>query len=283
MVIDHGMNIAEVRSLADQVTAAAKRVRDHARVLDRLVTRAHWGGPVGTKFKSQWWPQHRANLLRIAGDLEHFAAQARSDANQQEGVSDGRSAGAGPTAAAAATGQPIDFQKAWEKGLFYTSHASDTLAFIKDFKAVSKLSGFADLFERAGAVKVPGLTALGIGTNLFGLGQAAIAGNGDGMIRKGIDVGFDGVGLALPTVALAKSTWDVGYEVGKGVDWFFGEKLGGHESFINSVVQQQYGGQITPSSDIGQRYDGWSGFGTWVSDNAVNTGSAVSSLWRKVF
>lgn len=281
MAIDSGMNVAEVRELADRVARAASTLRDHARYLDRQVSRTRWPGAVGSRFKAQWWPQHRSNLLRLAGDLEHFAAQARRDAAQQEQASDGAGAGAGPSAAIG--GGTIDAQQVWEKGLFVASKTVDIRDFVANFKQIKSLEGFSALFSHADKVKVSGLTALGIGTNLFGLGQATIAGNGEGMIRKGIDVGFDGVGLALPHVALAKTTWDIGYEVGKGIDWLFGEKLGGHDSFINSVVQHQYGGQITPSTNLDHRYDGWSGFATWVGDNAAHTGNAVSTLWRKVF
>jgi hypothetical protein len=120
---------------------------------------------------------------------------------------------------------------------------------------------------------------------MFNLFDHVAHGDVNASIRSGIDVGFDIGGLAVPQVGLAKAAWDVGWQVGKGIDWLVGEKLGGHQAFIDSVIHDQYGGSLSPSEadDLAHRYDGWSGFGNFAADSTRGTVNTATSLFKKVF
>jgi uncharacterized protein YukE len=295
MSIDQGQNVAEVRDLANSLRQAADKVDQYGVQLAKLVDRSNWVGPAGAKFKQQWWPQHRSSLRRLAGDLRTFADQATKQADEQQRASDagGVSGSSGGFASAAsgasgAMGNWIthgDWNDLMDKTLFFGGKAVDLESFIKNFKSIKQLEGLGDLFKVADKASIGPLSVLSTGWDIKNLFNAVSQGSVDGSVRKGIDVGFDLVGTKVPQVALAKGAWDVGWQVGKGIDWFFGEHLGGHQAFSDSVVATHYGGTLTSAEadDYAHRYDGWSGFGHFVGDNVTETGNAAKGLWKKVF
>lgn len=277
MAIDKGMNIAEVRALGTTLQTTADKIDGQLRVLDQLVKRAAWSGPIATSFKIQWWPGHRAAMARMAAELREFSRSAQVNADEQNTAS--------ATAGVAGAGG------SWAEGhagivgaIDGTLFAGELYGFAGDFKNLAKIKGLQGLFRPAEKLALP-LAILGTGWDAFKLFDAVSAGNLDSGIRSGIDVGLDIGSFVVPEVGLAVAAWDVGWEVGKGLDWIFGEQLGGHQAFIDSVIDDQYGGSLSLSEadDLAHRYDGWSGFGNYAFDGANATVDAAESLFKKVF
>lgn len=287
MTIDQGMNIGEVRQLADDLARAADALSRHAAALDRLVAGSRWVGATGARFKNDWWPQHRRALLQTSADLNGYSQSARNNAAEQQTASQATGAGAtaGGWVSPGASQREIDWHDLAGRSIFYGGKIVDLEAFIRDFKHIRQLKGFTDLFKKATPVKLGAMGAIGAGWDIYHLFDRVSKGSVDGSIRSGIDVGFDIGGLAFPQVGLAKGAWDVGWQVGKGIDWVIGDKLGGHQAFIDSVVIDRYGGSLSGSEaeDLAHRYDGPKGFGYYLGDNVRNASNAAKSLWKGVF
>lgn len=277
MAIDKGMNIAEVRALATTLQTTADKIDAQLRLLDQLVKRAAWSGPVATTFKLQWWPGHRATMARMAAELREFSRTAHVNADEQNTAS----ATAG---VAGAEGSSVDGHSGVVGAVDGALFAGELYGFAGDLKNLAKIKGLEALFRPAEKLALP-FAILGTGWDAFKLFDAVAAGDADSGIRSGIDVGLDIGSLAVLEVGLAVAAWDVGWEVGKGIDWFFGEQLGGHQAFIDSVIDDQYGGSLSASEaeDLAHRYDGWSGFGNYAFDGANATVDAAESLFKKVF
>lgn len=101
MSIDHGMSIDEVEQLAASLREVATRLRTMRQSLQSNVSRAPWSGPTATRFKSEWWPRHRALMDRIRTDLEGFATCASNNAADQRATSESSFAALGTGSAQA--------------------------------------------------------------------------------------------------------------------------------------------------------------------------------------
>lgn len=93
MAIDQGMNVGEVKALAEQLKAAAGKFDAIVQMLNSKVGTTTWVGPDATKFKNDWWPAHRSRLQQLRTDLEGFGQSAHNNATAQEGASDGGDGG----------------------------------------------------------------------------------------------------------------------------------------------------------------------------------------------
>lgn len=85
--ISHGMNIGEVRDLAGKLKQISQEINGMVNMLNGKVNSTSWVGPDATKFKSDWWPQHRQHLQKMATDLDGFGQSALNNATEQENVS----------------------------------------------------------------------------------------------------------------------------------------------------------------------------------------------------
>jgi hypothetical protein len=99
-----GMNLAEVRHLADQLNRAAEQLRTSVSIVDGRVHGSSWAGHDADQFKHSWWPGHRQLLLHAADSLQGLAASARNNADEQEraSTSNGTSSYGGAQAGASA-------------------------------------------------------------------------------------------------------------------------------------------------------------------------------------
>lgn len=86
--VDAGMNIAEVEALGATLRQSADNLARYASMLDTLVRSAAWQGSTATKFKTQWWPQHRTRLSQIQGDIRGFGQSALNNATEQRKASE---------------------------------------------------------------------------------------------------------------------------------------------------------------------------------------------------
>jgi uncharacterized protein YukE len=82
-----GMNLAEVRQLAEQLRGGAERLRAIVSTVDGRVTHSSWVGPTADRFKYDWWPGHRQMLLQAADHIQGLGQSARNNADEQERTS----------------------------------------------------------------------------------------------------------------------------------------------------------------------------------------------------
>jgi len=87
MALTHGMNVEEVRQLGQHLQASKGTIENLIREIEGKVNGAGWQGPDATRFKTEWWPQHRTQLNKIADDLHGFGQSALNNAQEQENVS----------------------------------------------------------------------------------------------------------------------------------------------------------------------------------------------------
>lgn len=292
-----GANSDDLRTAARQLETEADIFDRSAKQLSSVLGAVKWIGTVATRFSDLWNSQHSPKLYATSAFLRDNADLLRRQADQQDRAagSDGGQLRSLRVGAVELPSAPVlglwnamapgtDLNKHMAEVIFWGGKLNDAYEFVGDFKSIQKLSGLSGLFKGA-ASKVPGpLAVLGGGWDVLQLVNNARAGNVDGSIRSGIDVAFDGVGLALPQVGLAKGAWDVGWQVGKFGHWVVGEKLGGDQHLIDNVIDSRYGGDLSvaEATELGTRYDGWSGFGNFIGDGAASAVSDVGKTFGKI-
>lgn len=121
----------------------------------------------------------------------------------------------------------------------------------------------------------------------YGLGALAedgglFSGNGtlltDAGWRTGIDVAWDTASIAYPPVGAIKGTWDLSTLAGRSLANFMEDRFDVSGNFVNATLLRINGTTDlsgAQATQLAQRYDGVSGFGTYVSDNLANTGSSL--------
>ena len=92
-MVTHGMNVEEVRRLGRTLQMMSASIDELRNDLDRLVSRTTWIGPTAERFKYQWWPTNRTQLLGLSADIFGLGQAALNNANDQERVSGGGAAG----------------------------------------------------------------------------------------------------------------------------------------------------------------------------------------------
>lgn len=82
-----GMNLAEVRRLADRLGQAAEQLRHTVSSVDGHLANTSWAGHDADVFKHQWWPGHRQRLLVAAERMGGLGRSAANNADAQERAS----------------------------------------------------------------------------------------------------------------------------------------------------------------------------------------------------
>jgi uncharacterized protein YukE len=82
-----GMDIAEVRALAAQLTRASEEINQLAATLTSRLEGTPWVGPDRERFVSEWHGQYKTNLTSIANALQGASQAATQNAQAQEDVS----------------------------------------------------------------------------------------------------------------------------------------------------------------------------------------------------
>lgn len=85
--ISHGMNVGEVKDLGGKLKSISTQINDMVNMLNGKVANTSWVGPDATKFKNDWWPQHRQHLQKMIQDLDGFGQSALNNASEQENIS----------------------------------------------------------------------------------------------------------------------------------------------------------------------------------------------------
>ena len=89
-MITSGMNVAEVRHLSQQLRQGADRLRAVVSTVDGRVTYSSWEGPQAQRFRQEFWPARRSQLLHAAEALQGLAQSASKNADEQERASGGQ-------------------------------------------------------------------------------------------------------------------------------------------------------------------------------------------------
>lgn len=87
MAISHGMNVGEVEDLGNRLKGIARDINEMVKMLNGKVNNTSWVGPDATKFKNDWWPQHRQHLQKMVQDLDGFGQSALNNAKAQKDAS----------------------------------------------------------------------------------------------------------------------------------------------------------------------------------------------------
>lgn len=95
MAIDQGMDISEVKALAEHLKAAANKFDGIVQLLNARVSSTTWLGADATRFKNDWWPGHRTRLQQLRTDLDGFGQSAMNNATEQEDASAVKVSGGG--------------------------------------------------------------------------------------------------------------------------------------------------------------------------------------------
>lgn len=82
-----GMVIEEVRQTGGELKQISGEIQSLMNRLDSRVQNTSWEGADAARFKTEWWPQHRATLQRIVTDLEGLGQSALNNAQEQETAS----------------------------------------------------------------------------------------------------------------------------------------------------------------------------------------------------
>lgn len=85
--ISHGMNVQEVKDLGAKLKDVSHSITEMVNLLNGKVNNTSWVGPDASKFKNDWWPQHRTHLQNMVRDLDGFGQSALNNASAQETAS----------------------------------------------------------------------------------------------------------------------------------------------------------------------------------------------------
>ncbi|HMQ64736.1 MAG TPA: CHAP domain-containing protein [Arachnia sp.] len=96
--ITHGMDLAEVRRIAKELSRNAGDIQQAGREIDRIVNTvaSHWKGPDSVRFAALWRNGSRARLSEFSSALMDLAKSAEANARQQEETSLTLDGDAGP-------------------------------------------------------------------------------------------------------------------------------------------------------------------------------------------
>ena len=92
-MITSGMNVAEVRQLAHSMRQGADRLRAVVSTVDGRVNHSSWVGPQAERFRHEFWPARRSQILHAAAELQGLAQSAGNNADEQERASGGQVSG----------------------------------------------------------------------------------------------------------------------------------------------------------------------------------------------
>ncbi|MDO4783627.1 MAG: WXG100 family type VII secretion target [Propionibacteriaceae bacterium] len=89
MAITHGMNVEQVKQIANKLDREAQQIETIMQHVDSHIREAleAWKGPDSKQFSQLWEGQHRPQLRKLKADLENLAKKARTNASAQTSTS----------------------------------------------------------------------------------------------------------------------------------------------------------------------------------------------------
>lgn len=273
-----GMNVGEVRQLAQQLTRGAEQLRSLVSSIDGRVHASSWLGRDADTFKQQWWPQHRQAVLSVAEAVEGLGRSASNNADDQERVSSAggsgaaaASAGAGPgwlgaAGGALATGGVLAGQlgTGLQDQLQWLEHAKG-FADMTDWKffddANAPVKGFVGDILKDGRIKFVGgaMNVVTLGADGYQVYQDYQQGDYLEMGLDTADTGGDAVQAFVPGPVgylggVAVHVWtDVGRDAAQ-VDWNLTDDT--YAQYMNPFVVKNWTQTILPGAADGLKQGG---------------------------
>jgi hypothetical protein len=272
-------------------------LRSSSQSLTDLLRRTTWQGQDSLAFNDLWSTKHKANLDKIASELQTLANDLVKQAQQQEETSTDFNS----TAHQVATDLGKQIGLAFEMGnvTFETSelnwvrwwnridsgHSVANLLYTAgDFKTWWKVASAPKLnamSKKISFLKPVGNVFTGIATGIhaYKFGEALFEGNWDGALRSGVDITFDIGGAVLPVVGLSKGAFDLGRSFGDLIDDQFDITEKSSTAIVDTYVDRIAGPEgltAAQAAELGTRYDGVSGFGNYMNDSVE---SFIGGLW----
>ena len=277
----HGADAEGLDLLATRFETGAQLLRRAAATITAQLGSSPWEGRRAQAFRSDWSRSHRVTLIRTADDLAQAAQTLRRNAQEQRSASGATAGGSGigPSLTTTATWGGVALSperlnqiRDWfDRGREVIGGGVFATWVVRNRSVLSHLNAnVGNVFHlstnaRTAAVslRTPTVALAGVGVALDGwdLARALGSGDDDKAIRSGIGLTIGIAGAAIPLVGQMKAAWDVGYVVGTGASAVQQRVFNTEGKTVDWAVQQ-YG-----TSDIGTRYDGWSGFGRWAMDS----------------
>lgn len=84
-----GLDVEQVRGLAQQLHAKSQEINTIAQQLNSQLTSVTWQGPDAERFRSDWNSQYMSSLRQVAQALEAAGTAAGRNASEQEQASNG--------------------------------------------------------------------------------------------------------------------------------------------------------------------------------------------------
>lgn len=285
--LTHGMNLQDVESLGYFLKGKGATLEELVADLDRQVRKPDWQGADADRFRNDWWPKHKGYLRSAAKDIEGLGQSALNNARDQRAAS-GEQAGF-PTSCSVPPGSmdprtPGELDN--DRLRAYLDSGQD-LKFIADAHKLraSELDEIVKIMKNGGIIAGKDLPVVGTILDLA-LGGGQIANNanqygyGDGRTMWAeVDMS---VSLLLTPIPGGGMAWALGTKAGEylavGLDGILqattGDTYAGH--FINNQLNERAGGDFQSLSleeqgrittELAQRYDGWSGFRNFIVDS----------------
>lgn len=279
--LTHGMDLAAVEELGRFLQAQADAFDLIVWQVDALVRSTSWVGADADRFRHDWWPSHRGQVLDAAERVRGLGQSALNNASEQADVSGvtSREGASAPGRGSGAGGANGDTFNSVDWSLAPAALAA-VLGFAPSIADVAEIFGtdthlINRLASRPGAAqarRILGWAGWGAGVANSGWQLAEAVESGDGIeITKKVVGGVVAVGSAHPYVAIGATIWDV--------DYFLAEQavgaadraglLGGTDDFQSHMYRELYGTErpsVSQLEDFGQRYDGLAGQGRYAAD-----------------
>lgn len=83
----YGMNIDEVRQLAQQMNQASSQLQQMMNQLTAALNNAQWVGPDADRFRQDWTQLHSGQITAVANALQQASQTATGQAMKQEQAS----------------------------------------------------------------------------------------------------------------------------------------------------------------------------------------------------
>jgi uncharacterized protein YukE len=226
VAIGYGADVAQLRSLSDQLARSAEQLDQIRSALTaQITTSTAWVGPDAERFRGEWTGQHRAVMDRCAAALREGATSLRRNAQEQETASavDG-GVGAGGEAVLRAALEAVDAPgtASFEEQLRMFHEAFDDA---KGFTLPMGVNGWDLAWGALGHVEsLPGFIG-GIGTVIDAVDYFADVIEGNLTVAEavhgGVDIVADGLKMFPPTYlpGVAISAVNMAIEEAAEVDW----------------------------------------------------------------
>ena len=84
-----GMDVEAVEAVSKQLKTQAQQIGTLVGSIDKIVNglTGVWEGPDANTFVTNWWPQHKKELLNAQAQIDGLGTSAHNNAQEQRNVS----------------------------------------------------------------------------------------------------------------------------------------------------------------------------------------------------